>query len=99
MQVMELLFKAYYVDDEVFRSLDNANKTAPPGYEYGNRGPMFPSNEKVDLQHGSAITTSRGSPVGGRFSHMFNHRNSINSENSQQHLTDDPHNNVRLNNM
>ncbi|CAO3590366.1 unnamed protein product [Absidia cylindrospora] len=26
MQVMELLFKAYYVDDEVFRSLDNANK-------------------------------------------------------------------------
>ncbi|KAI8059101.1 hypothetical protein BC940DRAFT_314410 [Gongronella butleri] len=99
MQVMELLFKAYYVDDEVFRSLDNANKTAPPGYEYGNHGPMFPSNEKVDLQHGSAITTSRGSPAGGRFSHMFNHRNSINSENSQQQLTEDPHNNVRLNNM
>ncbi|KAG1079918.1 hypothetical protein G6F42_023551 [Rhizopus arrhizus] len=24
MQILELLFKAYYVDDEVFRSLDNA---------------------------------------------------------------------------
>lgn len=29
MQILELLFKAYYVDDEVFRSLDNAAGGAP----------------------------------------------------------------------
>ncbi|RCI06537.1 hypothetical protein CU098_012763 [Rhizopus stolonifer] len=27
MQMLEMLFKAYYVDDEVFRSLDDANRT------------------------------------------------------------------------
>ncbi|ORX53646.1 galactose oxidase [Hesseltinella vesiculosa] len=90
MQLMELLFKAYYVDDELFREVDSANKTAPPGYDYG-RNPMFPNNEKVDLQHGSAITTAhnRASPnSGGRFSHMFNHRNSVVSDNSQQNLNE-----------
>ncbi|KAF7727342.1 Acyl-CoA-binding domain-containing protein 5 [Apophysomyces ossiformis] len=39
MQVLELLFKAYYVDDEVFRSLDNATKKT-------NQNQFPPSQEK-----------------------------------------------------
>ncbi|KAG2204229.1 hypothetical protein INT46_008844 [Mucor plumbeus] len=37
MQMLEMLFKAYYVDDEVFRSLDDANRN-------GQLGPM--SNQR-----------------------------------------------------
>ncbi|KAI8335401.1 hypothetical protein BC941DRAFT_355605 [Chlamydoabsidia padenii] len=98
MQVMELLFKAYYVDDEVFRSLDNANKTAPPGYDQSRAGPLFPTSEKVDL----AATTGaqRHFPPqqsGGRFSHMFNnHRNSVNSDSTSNHHLTDPNENVHL---
>lgn len=81
MQVLELLFKAYYVDDEIFRSLDNANKNVPPSPTGG--GPFFPPTEKVD---GFGRTKSGG------FSHMFNHRQSVASvssdSNSQRHLND-----------
>lgn len=110
MQVMELLFKAYYVDDEVFRSLDNANKNAPPGYDQSRAGPLFPSSEKVDLaaatgaqrpyQGGQAVPMSaNGSQPSspGRFSHMFNHRNSVNSDSSSHHhLTGAPSDNVHM---
>ncbi|KAI9302309.1 hypothetical protein BJ944DRAFT_242482 [Cunninghamella echinulata] len=91
MQVMELLFKAYYVDDEVFRSLDNANKTAPPGYDHSTRGPLFPSTEKVDL----AATNDPHQRNNSRFSHMF-HRNSINSDSTSHHHLTDGQENVHL---
>ncbi|KAG0175531.1 Acyl-CoA-binding domain-containing protein 5 [Apophysomyces sp. BC1015] len=42
MQVLELLFKAYYVDDEVFRSLDNATKSG----NLNDRGQFSPTREK-----------------------------------------------------
>ncbi|CAO3591693.1 unnamed protein product [Absidia cylindrospora] len=101
MQVMELLFKAYYVDDEVFRSLDNANKNAPPGYDQSHRaGPLFPSSEKVDLAattsaqrqyHGAApgqaVPMSAGSQPSspGRFSHMFNNHRNSINSDSSSH--------------
>ncbi|CAO3628351.1 unnamed protein product [Cunninghamella blakesleeana] len=98
MQVMELLFKAYYVDDEVFRSLDNANKTAPPGYEPSSHGPLFPSTEKVDLAAANDIhhrNNSNGHNNNSRFSHMF-HRNSINSDSTSHHHLTDNQENVHL---
>ncbi|KAG1137986.1 hypothetical protein G6F37_010880 [Rhizopus arrhizus] len=91
MQVLELLFKAYYVDDEVFRSLDNANSTTKDNSNSNNAphaittpstlapstsNPFFGSSEKVPKSDG--------------FSHMFNERQSqgsISSDaNSQHHL-------------
>ncbi|KAI8333090.1 hypothetical protein BC941DRAFT_401803 [Chlamydoabsidia padenii] len=81
MQVMELLFKAYYMDDEVFRSLDDANKSAPPpGYDQSP--PLFSDSEKT----GVAISLEPSS--GRRLSHMVNRRNSGNSDStSHHHLT------------
>ncbi|SAL99254.1 hypothetical protein [Absidia glauca] len=93
MQVMELLFKAYYVDDEVFRSLDNANKNAPPGYDQSRAGPLFPTSEKVDLAATTGAQRNFQQPSqqsGGRFSHMFNHRNSVNSDSTSNHHLTDP---------
>ncbi|KAI7848065.1 hypothetical protein BDC45DRAFT_524491 [Circinella umbellata] len=88
MQILELLFKAYYVDDEIFRSLDNATKDAPnsPG---GPAGPLFPS-EKGGPSPGGHSDMTRSNT--GGFSHMFNHRQSVQSvnsdSNSQQNLND-----------
>ncbi|KAI9321079.1 hypothetical protein BX666DRAFT_1914183 [Dichotomocladium elegans] len=80
MHTLEHLFKAYYVDDEIFRSLDNATKTMPPS----PGGPLFPSEKNP----GGPIQRSNT----GGFSHMFNRRqsfSSINSDsNSQQHLNE-----------
>lgn len=74
MQILELLFKSYYVDDEIFRSLDDATKTMPMS-PTANRGPLFPSNEKSD-------PFARNDNAGG-FSHMFNnHRQSVASTSS-----------------
>ncbi|KAG1275749.1 hypothetical protein G6F65_009697 [Rhizopus arrhizus] len=42
MQILELLFKSYYVDDEVFRSLDNANKNVGT-----HDNPFLASSEKI----------------------------------------------------
>ncbi|KAI9276084.1 hypothetical protein BY458DRAFT_506317 [Sporodiniella umbellata] len=56
MQMLEMLFKAYYVDDEVFRSLDDANRTQ----HVGRRQPLptssssyteGPKTEKVPEDH------------------------------------------------
>ncbi|KAI8388370.1 uncharacterized protein BYT42DRAFT_559868 [Radiomyces spectabilis] len=84
MQVLELLFKAYYVDDEVFRSLDNANKVASPDSPLRNRNPLFPSTEKVTEDY------PRGKDNDG-FAHMFQQRPaslaSMSSDStSQRHL-------------
>jgi hypothetical protein len=43
MQVLELLFKAYYVDDEVFRSLDNG---VGNGQADNKVNPFFDGSEK-----------------------------------------------------
>ncbi|KAI7870257.1 hypothetical protein BDF14DRAFT_1776492 [Spinellus fusiger] len=92
MQTLELLFKAYYVDDEVFRSLDNANKSGPDVATATTTGrAMFPNSEKVD-------DASYNKPG---FSHMFNNRQSVVSLNSdstsQRHLNG--RENVLMNDM
>lgn len=69
MQILEMLFKSYYVDDEIFRSLEAANKTAPLSPTAGG-GPLFRNEKDIELQR---------SQTGG-FSHMFNnHRQSVSS--------------------
>jgi hypothetical protein len=98
MQVLELLFKAYYVDDEVFRSLDNAavvngdkdnndkmlvGVATSNSIGAGSSNPFFPSTEKLS-PYQQPKTDQNG------FSHMFNERpsrGSISSDtNSQHHL-------------
>ncbi|KAI7875341.1 galactose oxidase [Lichtheimia hyalospora FSU 10163] len=76
MQMMEMLFKSYYVNDEIFRSLDNATKSVPPGSTAGSpNGPLFPSEKGADVQRSNT----------GGFSHMFNHRQSVASTSSDAH--------------
>lgn len=43
MQMLEMLFKAYYVDDEVFRSLDDASRVADEKNINAMRGHNIPS--------------------------------------------------------
>ncbi|RCH94210.1 hypothetical protein CU097_006673 [Rhizopus azygosporus] len=81
MQTLELLFKAYYVDDEVFRSLDNANhilkKNNAQVQPTNNSNPFFASTEKVPTQNDQ-----------NGFAHMFNERQSqgsISSDATSQH--------------
>ncbi|KAI9258033.1 hypothetical protein BDA99DRAFT_561472 [Phascolomyces articulosus] len=96
MQILELLFKAYYVDDEIFRSLDNATKNMPnsPGGAGAAAGPLFPSEKGAAGPATGGHTDMTRSNTGG-FSHMFNHRQSVNSvnsdTNSQQNLNDHRH--------
>ncbi|KAI9319235.1 hypothetical protein BX666DRAFT_1924266 [Dichotomocladium elegans] len=84
MQILELLFKSYYVDDEIFRSLDNATKAgdlnaaAAAAAAAGQQPrPLFPS-EKNNADIARSNT--------GGFSHMFNNnRQSVASLNSETH--------------
>ncbi|KAI8582373.1 hypothetical protein K450DRAFT_228657 [Umbelopsis ramanniana AG] len=78
MQVLELLFKAYYVDDEVFRSLDNANRQS------GQLGqaPQYPMNEKLT---GLASAQEHDSKRDNSFKHMFRQSSgSLNSDTNSQ---------------
>jgi hypothetical protein len=78
MQVLELLFKAYYVDDEVFRSLDNANKQ---GQELGS-SPQYTTNEKLT---GLANAQDHDSKRDNSFKHMFRQSSSsMNSDSNSQ---------------
>ncbi|RCI01423.1 hypothetical protein CU098_003405 [Rhizopus stolonifer] len=97
-ELLELLFKAYYVDDEVFRSLDNAasvnkNNTNTPHQQFGiatptigtaNSNPFFPSSEKLSPHYQKEDQNG--------FSHMFNERQSRGSVSSS-----DAHSQVQLN--
>ncbi|GAB5594037.1 hypothetical protein Unana1_08937 [Umbelopsis nana] len=76
MQSLELLFKAYYIDDEVFRSLDNANKQ---GLQPG-QVPQYATNEKLT---GLAAAQDHDSKRDNSFKHMF--RQSSGSVNSDSH--------------
>ncbi|KAL0074760.1 hypothetical protein F4703DRAFT_1798774 [Phycomyces blakesleeanus] len=114
MQTLEMLFKAYYVDDEVFRSLDNANHASKDGYLNNPRsGPGGPGARGVptaisqDNHHAMFPETEKVDGPGGGynkpgFSHMFNNRQSVVSlssdSNSQRHLNPRP-DNVPLNDM
>ncbi|KAH8555087.1 hypothetical protein BGW37DRAFT_419527 [Umbelopsis sp. PMI_123] len=78
MQVLEMLFKAYYVDDEVFRSLDNANK------QNGQQGqaPQYIMNEKLT---GVATAQGHDSKRDNSFKHMFRQSSgSLNSDTNSQ---------------
>ncbi|KAG1556680.1 hypothetical protein G6F47_006263 [Rhizopus delemar] len=52
MQMLEMLFKAYYVDDEVFRSLDDANRTKllqnNPSHPNETRAPLRSPSSYLD---------------------------------------------------
>ncbi|KAG2214245.1 hypothetical protein INT47_000801 [Mucor saturninus] len=101
MQILELLFKAYYVDDEVFRSLDNAaggplsNKPlANVQQPYTNQ--QTPSSLGI-RENPFFLSTEKLNPYPSQqpsgdnqngFSHMFNERQSrgsISSDANSQH--------------
>lgn len=90
MQILETLFKAYYVDDEVFRSLDNATKaeTTPRG-----QVPRYATDEKLT---GLVAAQDHDGKRDNSFRHMFRQSSgSLNSDsNSQRGL-----NNVQLHDM
>ncbi|KAI9253375.1 hypothetical protein BDA99DRAFT_519610 [Phascolomyces articulosus] len=72
MQILELLFKAYYVDDEVFRSLDNANRRETGIVPSSDSGPLFPPSllEKgVNGESSSRNSHDRGGGVSLRSTH------------------------------
>ncbi|KAL9543139.1 hypothetical protein MBANPS3_008258 [Mucor bainieri] len=48
MQMLEMLFKAYYVDDEVFRSLDDANRKGQLGQMNNNQRSVRPTMNNND---------------------------------------------------
>ncbi|GAA5813905.1 hypothetical protein MFLAVUS_007393 [Mucor flavus] len=94
MQILELLFKAYYVDDEVFRSLDNAASGPPKNNNLQERyanlqtssslgtaatNPFFQTSEKV-----KPFDANDDNQNG--FSHMFNERQSRGSISSETNL-------------
>ncbi|KAJ2964831.1 hypothetical protein NQZ79_g247 [Umbelopsis isabellina] len=79
MQILETLFKAYYVDDEVFRSLDNATKA-----EITPRGqvPRYATNEKLT---GLVAAQEHDSKRDNSFRHMFRQSSgSLNSDSNSQ---------------
>ncbi|KAI9480292.1 MAG: hypothetical protein EXX96DRAFT_561977 [Benjaminiella poitrasii] len=100
MQILELLFKAYYVDDEVFRSLDNAasmtNNKDLPSYAQHQQFGIAASIPGSGNGHPFFPSTEKLSPHQTQkedqngFSHMFSERPSRSSlssdNNSQLHL-------------
>ncbi|KAI8377308.1 hypothetical protein BD560DRAFT_367080 [Blakeslea trispora] len=85
MQVLELLFKAYYVDDEVFRSLDNAaaiDKNSPNNASQqqfsGVATPGTPGtgNANPFFLSSEKLTPHYQKEDQNGFSHMFNERQS-----------------------
>ncbi|KAI7850698.1 hypothetical protein BDC45DRAFT_487490 [Circinella umbellata] len=90
MQVLELLFKAYYVNDEVFRSLDNANRRETGIIPNSDSGPLFPSSllEKgVRSNNNDAETSSLSSHDGIS---RRNHRRSSTSNSSDDTPSQQP---------
>lgn len=99
MQILELLFKAYYVDDEVFRSLDNA-ASAPNKQQQNHvyqaqtpstlavgQNPFFQSSTEKLNPYPQQQQQQQGENQNG-FSHMFNERpsrGSISSDVNSQH--------------
>lgn len=100
LQVLEMLFKAYYVDDELFRSLDYANKqysltdekpessTTRQGSSAAAAEPLFmssPPDEKI-------TTATPAREVKDGFSHLFNKRSdSVESAFSSNSSVEDLH--------
>ncbi|KAI8138865.1 hypothetical protein BJV82DRAFT_629048 [Fennellomyces sp. T-0311] len=77
MQILELLFKAYYVDDEVFRSLDNANRPENGIVATNDGGPLFVADEK-------GSSTSRRKHNQEDVTHVFHHRQSSTSSDGDE---------------
>lgn len=64
MQMLEMLFKAYYVDDEVFRSLDNANRAGALNRMAANsNNTMQPSHNDSGRLFSSPSFTGGGAAV------------------------------------
>lgn len=101
MQILELLFKAYYVDDEVFRSLDNAAGGSPNNKPLANLQQPY-TNQQTPSSLGIREnpffqSTEKLNPYPSQqpssdnqngFSHMFNERQSrgsISSDANSQH--------------
>ncbi|OBZ88226.1 RING finger protein B [Choanephora cucurbitarum] len=102
MQVLELLFKAYYVDDEVFRSLDNAatiDKSGPNNASQPQFGgvttPSTPgtTNANPFFPSSEKLSPHYQKEDQNGFSHMFNERQSRQGSISSS----DAHSQVQLN--
>lgn len=89
MQVLELLFKSYYVDDEIFRSLDHANRRDLAKVHGANdrlvaSTPASPEKPELTLnyhEHDQEPIDATG------FSHLF--RNTTPADDSSTTLDDD----------
>jgi hypothetical protein len=107
MQMLEMLFKAYYVDDEVFRSLDDANRAGglnrmannQPSNNMNDSGRFLPPGftgagapRTEKMVDDSFSSTSTGS-VGkpGGYAHPFTRQDTDQSSASQIPLTSTPH--------
>lgn len=107
MQMLEMLFKAYYVDDEVFRSLDDANRAGElnrmvntqGGHPMNDNGrfppPSFtaaPRTEKmVDDEFSSTGTSSMAKLCNTGYPHDFSRHDTDQSEASNIPLTHTQH--------
>ncbi|KAI9495036.1 hypothetical protein BDB00DRAFT_266955 [Zychaea mexicana] len=89
MQILELLFKAYYVDDEVFRSLDNANRRETGIVPTSDSGPLFPPS----LFEKDEPSSSRDSQERG-FSSGFHHRSASTTSSDGTPSSRQPLNNI-----
>lgn len=87
LQVLEMLFKAYYVDDELFRSLDHANKqyaltdkktdipsqsSSTQQQQESSKPFIPPPDEKITFT--TASNHQRAQDTRDGFSHLFNKR-------------------------
>ncbi|KAI8333639.1 hypothetical protein BC941DRAFT_380106 [Chlamydoabsidia padenii] len=102
MQVMELLFKAYYVDDEVFRSLDNANKAelgSSLRQRNNNMAPILNNNSVLysNLSHGANAPEEKfdmgvnNKPAKSGEYELIERHDTSNSSNSSTHTADNKH--------
>lgn len=91
MQVLELLFKSYYVDDEIFRSLDYATRRDLANVHGANdrlvaNSPISPEKPQLTLNHHQHDDDQQPVDATG-FSHLF--RNTTPAGESSTTLDDD----------
>jgi hypothetical protein len=101
MQMLEMLFKAYYIDDEVFRSLDDAGKAESKSWLSKQNNPCnnaFDGTREFDSMapiHDEKIVMTADSGVNNRASNdndkplplMFSRQDTEESTSSHTHLT------------
>jgi hypothetical protein len=97
MQMLEMLFKAYYIDDEVFRSLDDAGKAESKNW-LSKHNNAFDGTREFDSMapfHDEKIVMIADNDVNNRASNdndkplplMFSRQDTEESTSSHTHLT------------